>query len=381
MKKNKCWPTLYKMGSTGAIQQWEISITPRLESWRYTITHGQINGKLQDTYTDVVEGKNIGKANETSVYEQCEADAQSLWNKQKDRKGYSEEIPDEKPLRPMLAKSYDKDGKHIKYPCYLQSKMDGLRCLAKRTKDGVELISRQGKIFNSLPHIEEQLMWLKEGQILDGELYIHGEEFQDIISAIKRDKPSEKSKDIEYHVYDVINDKEYHERLGFLTEHLLYADSVGVNKIYGIEITHIKVVNTYLIQNEKDVWKYHKDITAEGFEGVMLRNVNGPYKINGRSSDLQKVKKFIDMEFEIVGAEENRGKQKGQCTLNCVTKSGKEFGVKPKGSDEQRKQYWIDWKAGKLEGEMLTVRFFSWTTSDDPVPRFPVGLIVRNYEE
>jgi hypothetical protein len=69
-----------------------------------------------------------------------------------------------------------------------------------------------------------------------------------------------------------------------------------------------------------------------------------------------------------------------QCTFTCVTEDGTEFGVKPKGTEAQREQYWIDFQAGKLTGKMLTVKFFEWTTSENPVPRFPVGVCVRDYE-
>jgi hypothetical protein len=50
------------------------------------------------------------------------------------------------------------------------------------------------------------------------------------------------------------------------------------------------------------------------------------------------------------------------------------------GTEAQREQYWIDFQAGKLTGKMLTVKFFEWTTSENPVPRFPVGVCVRDYE-
>jgi len=70
----------------------------------------------------------------------------------------------------------------------------------------------------------------------------------------------------------------------------------------------------------------------------------------------------------------------GQCTFTCVTEDGAEFGCKPMGTEAQREQYWTDFQAGKLTGKMLTVKFFEWTTSDKPVPRFPVGVCIRDYD-
>lgn len=370
------------MSSTGVIQEWRIDcrISANFIPY-YVIQYGQLGGTIQTTMTSIRCGKNIGKANETTPWEQCCLEAQSLWTKQRDRKGYSESIPDEKPLRPMLAKSYNKDGHHIEFPCYVQPKLDGIRCLARRTAVGVELLSRQGKKFTSIPHIEKQLMWLPKDVVLDGELYIHGEEFQDIISAVKRDKPSSASGKINYYIYDMINDWDYKKRYHWLSQRLTMPNYLGCKQRKNeVDITHLCRVETILIHNKAEIWKHHKVATSYGYEGVMLRNLKGPYKINGRSQDLQKVKKFLDMEFEIVDAEQNKGKMVNQCTLICKTKAGKRFGVKPKGTDQQREQYWEDWKAGRLIGKMLTVRFFAWTTSNEPVPRFPVGIIVRDFE-
>jgi hypothetical protein len=81
-----------------------------------------------------------------------------------------------------------------------------------------------------------------------------------------------------------------------------------------------------------------------------------------------------------VGAYENKGKMEGQCTFTCVTEDGAEFGCKPMGTEAQREQYWTDFQSGKLTGRVLTVKFFEWTTSDKPVPRFPVGVCIRDYE-
>jgi hypothetical protein len=53
----------------------------------------------------------------------------------------------------------------------------------------------------------------------------------------------------------------------------------------------------------------------------------------------------------------------------------------PEGSESQRKKYWTDWNNGKIKsGDLLTVEFFSWTTSIPKVPRFPIGKIIRDYD-
>ncbi len=377
------FPMLYKRDSKGKIRQWEIWCDDSSGIPSYIQRHGCVDGALQTTSTEIACGKNIGRSNETTPWEQCIFDAESLWKKKQNRKGYSTTMQtaadDTKSTTPMLAKSYNvpgtdlavlKDGKKITFPCCAQPKLDGIRCLASVQDDGtVVLVSRQQKVFQSLTHIQGAVEQLKlpVGTVLDGELYVHGEAFQELASIIKRDKPSERMNEIEYHIYDVISDEGYKHRYNQL---LGWVDTSDC----------LKLVEYYVATDTNDVHQLHGAMVESGYEGIMLRNYAGPYKNGGRSSDLQKVKSFQDEEFEIVGAFENKGKQAGQCTLECITKAGTKFGVKPNGSETVRSQYWTDWQAGKLKGKMLTVRFFSWTTSGNAVPRFPVGIAVRDYE-
>lgn len=372
------FPTLYKMSNTGKISEWDIMvIEPITSSPYFEITFGYQNGAKQTQKVFVSEGKNIGRANETTAAEQCLAEATSKWTKQVDRKGYSEKRLDQstkqcRNLLPMLAKSYNDQSHKLKFPCFAQPKLDGIRCLSYFEGGKVIMISRQGKQFKALSHLEKQLLPFFQNNshlILDGELYVHGESFQDIVSAIKRDKPSKVSHLIEYHVYDIADDESDYVARNYILE-------TKVKKIGG----NVKVVPSYNLYNEEHIDVSWKRSTDDGYEGIMLRNKLGFYKFDGRSSDLLKYKKFMDEEFEIVDAYENKGIQSGQCTLVCKTKDGTTFGVKPEGTDAQRKQIWEDFKAGKLTGKFLSVRFFSWTTSKNPVPRFPIGVSIRDYE-
>lgn len=128
------FPTLYKLTSSGKIMEWKVVAENYNGYASYTVSFGYENGAIQNTETIVKNGKNIGHSNETTVWEQCILEARSQWNKQKDRQGYSLTRPTEKPLRPMLAKSFNKagsdlfdlkDGKHIKFPAFWQPKLDG----------------------------------------------------------------------------------------------------------------------------------------------------------------------------------------------------------------------------------------------------------------
>ncbi len=380
--------TLYKIDTTGKIRQWSIKCGVENGVPYYEVEHGVKDGALVSSRTEVPVGKSPGRANETTPEEQCALEAESLWKKHKNRKGYTDLVSVGMKWSPMLAKSYNKpgtdlfdlkDGRHINYPCYFQPKLDGIRCIARRLLlAGLpvgEMVSRQNKVFSSLPHIARSIRgmtFLTPTMRLDGELYVHGEEFQNLTSAIKRDEPSTDSAKVQYHVYDVIDsanpDWKYKDRKKWLRANIKPG------------FRNIRPVHTGNINTTRDVERELKAQIGRGYEGIMLRNIDGLYKVGGRSADLQKVKLFIDEEFVIVGATENKGKMKNQCTFLCKTKDGYIFGVKPEGDEALRRKYWDDWKKGGLDGKLLTVRFFAWTTSEKPVPRFPVGVTIRDYE-
>ena len=363
----KDWPLLFKMDAKKRIREWRITASQSNIHPFYTVEHGLKDGQKISSSTEVKEGKNIGKANETSSWEQCISESQSLWNKQRDRKGYTETVPCSPPNFPMLAQSYDRHSKKIVYPAYISVKYDGLRCLGSSKG----LVSRQGKQFKSIPHIESAVKSIVKdtGITLDGELYVHSESFQEICSAIKRDTPSDKSSLIQYHVYDMISDEDYEVRLQKLKKMLI-----------GYRGT-IELVDSTEIQGPQEIEKYWEKFTKEGYEGAMIRNKKGGYEINKRSYNLQKFKKFIDMEFIVINASQNKGKLRNTCSFTLKTKEGNEFSAMPEGSQEHREQLWQDWKDGTIkEGDKATIKFFSWSTSKNKVPRFPILRNFRNYE-
>jgi DNA ligase-1 len=136
----------------------------------------------------------------------------------------------------------------------------------------------------------------------------------------------------------------------------------------------VKNVPTYVANNREQIDHLYKTFVEFGFEGAMIRNQNSLYKPDKRSDDLLKFKKFFDEDFKIVCHEEDKN---GHAVFFCVTKDGTPFKVKPTGSDEERREYLEN--AERYYGQMMTVKFFEWTSSANPVPRFPVGII-RDYE-
>lgn len=312
-----------------------------------------------------VQGKNIGRANETTPRDQAILEITSNMNKKRD-KGYHEEGEeiDSLPL-PMLAHDYNKRAHDIDWtrPVYVQPKLDGTRMLF----DGKKGWSRQGKLY--LDEVISHLKWeIPEGFILDGELMLDQNEFtfQETISAIKKFRP-ETSPKLQFHVYDICNHKmPFKSRMDRLQYLLTHSDCPK----------NIIPVLTEEVEEIAQVKKAHRRFTEAGYEGVMIRNADGFYKFGNRSADLQKYKHFQDDEYEIIRVVDGVGKEEGCAIFFCRVGVNQEVKVRPRGTLAYRQELWANKE--DLIGKKLTVRFQELT--DDGIPRFPVGIAIRDYE-
>ena len=120
----------------------------------------------------------------------------------------------------------------------------------------------------------------------------------------------------------------------------------------------------------------------DGHEGGVIRNNNSPYEVGvnkeKRSYQTLKIKPRFDSEFKIIGGRSAEGSDSRTVVFRCVTAAGGEFDVRPRGSREQRRE-WLE-NLDSLIGQQLTVQFFGFTDGDLGIPRFPVGIAIRNYE-
>ena len=387
IKEAKDFPKLYALASTGKVKEWGVKVVPKGKTGAATIqiTHGYVDGKKQTTKRNIAKGKNIGRSNETTPWDQACAEAQSLWNKKHDKK-YQETIPTEDTpndlLLPMLAHDFKKRGKNIIWPAFVQPKLNGIRCLATVTSDGVEFTSRKGKPFHVLQHLTEPIReQFHEGDVLDGELFTPDLTFQEITRAVKREKAAHETTDkIQYWLYDMaIPELSFLERNRRLCRKFITKPTFDLKPAEGVgQVSRgpLVCVDTLLCREVETLDKWHQLFVQQSFEGTIIRNIASYYKFDFRSTDLQKYKDFIDAEFTIVGGHEGTGKDAGTVIFECETAGKSVFSVRPRGSQEKRKEWWNS--LDKIVGKNLTVRFQSY--SDDQIPIFPVGLAIRDYE-
>lgn len=281
---------------------------------------GVVGGKTTESITLVKTG-----------YEKALMRAQTMWNNE-NIKGTE--------ILPMLANKWEDRKNYITEPFYVQPKLDGVRLLVSNQG----CFSRTGKPVKGVEHLAKGL---KDGEWLDGECYASGKTFEEITSMFKTNP-----KELEFHVFD-------------------YFD-LGRPDLPFAERQKRATVQTVLVHSKKDISKWHDTFVRQGHEGIMIREAVSIYEVGKRSNYLLKYKEFQTEEYEIVGVKEGTGREKGAAIWEC--EGG--FCAKPEGTLEYRRQLFED--KDKYIGKMLTVRFQNLTAQG--VPRFPVGVAVRDYE-
>lgn len=399
--RKKHWEELYKKDTKNKIREWEISVEEKDGKGYITVRHGLRDGKHIVSTKEISKGKNIGKKNETTPFEQAVAQAQSQYNKQLD-KGYKvyknlivtnvenqskenstkKNEPTELFIRPMLAHDYTKRGKDTKFPCYIQPKLDGVRALVYKENGTIVVKSRQGKEYNNAEHIKKELASKRvfeiygDDLILDGELYCDPDQlpFEELVGLCRRKTlkkgDQEKLKYIFLNLYDLF----YQRKLT-----MDYCDRrKTIEKLEGFDT--IKLVETKVMEDPNKLYENHARYLEQGYEGAILRNIKGVYKVNGRSVDLQKYKEFKDAEFKIIGFFEGTGNDAGTVVFECeYTKTDgvkSKFKCRPRGSKKVRSEMFENGESYK--GKQLTVRYQDLTNVG--CPRFPVGIVIRDYE-
>mgnify|MGYP001344260092 CR=1 FL=1 len=374
--------TLYGRSTNGKLKEWNISVLKMADGTCYIETeHGYEDGKKQLDQRYIEEGKNIGRANETSPYEQALSEAKSAHSRKKDS-GYIEDknkIPSASDgmFLPMLAHRYDKHSSKINFPCWVQPKLDGVRMIAKKEDGNILMWSRKGKEMVIPDKIAAQLeLMLSEGQCVDGEIYVHDWTFQRIISAVKKKRADTEL--LEYHIYDSPHptlsfEERIPKRTMCTTNFPEYCRDWNGKSF---QLKNIKFVETVDIEDQDEFDFYESRFISDGYEGMMVRNQNSLYKYKHRSYDLQKVKRFVDNEFKIIGGKDGTGRETGLVIFKCVTNDGSEFDVRPMGTHEDRAEIYKN--LSSYIGKDLTVKYQELT--DDGIPRFPVGISVRDYE-
>lgn len=270
--------------------------------------------------------------------------------------------------KPMLATSATLE--ELPYPCHVQYKYDGIRCIVQRG----QLFTRSMKL---VPNIQ---VWVALDPVLsltaktpalafDGELVLYGVDgrplgFNEVQSAIMSDDAPVPG--LHYVVFDVITDldKPYRARLADLDKYVY--DVIAMDNV--IDAGGVEAFDP---ETAASVVKWAFD---DGFEGVIARKIDGAYKC-GRSTLqeglLLKVKVFADAEAEVIGFEplvNKAGETVDTLGALLVHNGSVTFSVGTGFNAGDRLNIWKDRQ--NYLGKLITYTYQPHGTKDKP--RFPV---------
>ena len=371
----KTFNPLYKRDSKGKVRVWYME----QDGDKYRTFDGIQDGTVKSSAWRTAKPTNVGRSNERDGVAQATFEIEAAYTKQL-KGAYYEDVADiDKGCRyvePMLADKYK-----AFEPGYAQPKLDGIRCVLKA--DGG--FSREGERLPGADHIVAHLhpVFAKAPNlILDGELYNHDlkDDFNELVSLIKKgNPPADRAIDIvqnvQFHAYDIIS----------MPGVPFSLRTQGLQRlIAAVQHPIIQFVPTEIVTTQDRYDALHIDWVENGYEGSMWRNSGGHYELGKRSKHLQKRKDFDDAEFEIVEIQEGEGNWAGAAkrvvcwlpnadrSIDLADKKAREentFEAGLRGKYEANAQL----LAERDQHKVVTIRYFGFTPSGIPKPRFGVA--------
>ena len=344
--------TLYKLDASQKIREWVIWQEDRNHLSTVFIRHGLLNGEKQ---FDKLEYKKP---------ELAKTEMERRISLMRNRRGYTDHVPVTRPFRPMLAQTYHPGQTRLPEHVYVQPKLNGERCLAAHNY----MMSRKGTYFRSCPHIQQVLSFLPPEIVLDGELYLHGKSLQQIHSFVSKDRETEESLQLEYHVFDIVD-----EKIPFHVRQEMVADIVNeINLKFSMPNPKVKVVVT-THATATEVPMFFDLFLKGGYEGLMIRFAESFYELNVRSFGLYKYKPKQHKWFKIVDVIPGTGRSRFHGIAKCVTDDGKHFKCALSMPDYVKQQF-LNNKSQYI-GKMLFVEFIDY--SDDGIPTHLSGKDIK----
>ena len=282
-------------------------------------------------------------------------------------------------FRPMLA-SPAKDHL-IQWPVLASAKLDGVRAIVR---GGVVLSRALKPIPNK--NVQKRFSHLEH---FDGELIVGASNDPDVLrtttSGVMR---VEGDPEVSFHVFD----------------HIAAVDEPYLSRVERLwqSSDDVWIVDQTIIQTAERLAEYEQTVLKQGYEGVMLRSPDAPYKFGrstAREGYLLKVKRFHDAEFEIVGFEEEMFNANEATTseLGRTKRSSHKANKIPKGrlgalmlkygdttfncgtgfNDAERERIWAE--RDSYLGKLAKIKYFAHGIKE--VPKLPSFLGIRDVRD
>lgn len=285
-------------------------------------------------------------------------------------------------FKPTLA--CEADLSNLKFPLFASPKLDGIRCSIV----GGKALTRTLK---EVPNRDVfSYLSLDAWTGLDGELIVGDPTDPDVYrNTVSGIMSRDGMPGFNYYVFD-----NHTAQGGWQQRFEALQEFVGPETI--------QVLEHEIILNHDDLIAYESARVDEGYEGVILRHPDAPYKF-GRSTAkegyLMKVKRFVDSEAVVIGVEEEmfNGNEATTNELGRTKRSTAKAGLVPKGrmgklhvrdltsgvefhigtgfTDADKAWWWAEDRTG------LLVKYKSFPVGVKSLPRHPVYLGLRDLRD
>ena len=260
---------------------------------------------------------------------------------------------------PVMLVSPNKEIGRIQFPCFAQTKMDGMRGVIVKRDGRVVVFSRNGNTMTKLDKHFEAMLSSVDNVVLDGELTVvdsdgklldrktgNGILNKTVVETVSDEEVSR----VVFTAWDLIDvcdfDKGIDRRTG--VERLARLRAIPANPLF-------EVVQTFEIANLEEAQELFKEQLAKGEEGIILKNNDHPWE-DKRSKQCVKMKEVIEMDLKITGFAEGTGKASGM--TGAIQVENKDGSIKTSVGtgldDATRKDIWA--RQEELIGTIITVK-------------------------
>ena len=285
----------------------------------------------------------------------------------------------------MLAHDGAKHPKKIKGDCLVEYKYDGVRVLAIVKNGTATLYSRNGKIFNNFPHIENALSKSEYNNfVFDGE--VMSDDFQALMKQVYR-KSGAKTDDAYLALFDLLPLKEFNNGKSKLNSIERKEELNKLSKTFDnvIKLVDYEIINFDNEDGQNKFSAMNKEALDKGFEGLMIKPNDNYYECK-RSHAWLKIKPFIEVTLKVVDIQEGSGKHAGKLGAFQVEgeDDGKFFSLSVGSglTDDDREKFWS--AKDRLIGRMVEIRADAITQSIEGEHfslRFPRFKNFRGFKE
>jgi DNA ligase-1 len=289
----------------------------------------------------------------------------------------------------MLAHDGANHEKKVAGKKLLEPKLDGVRVLTVIDAGAktVTMYTRNGKVLENFSHITDSILahieLFERSTVLDGEMI--SSSFQALMKQVHR-KENVQANDAVLMLFDVLPLSEFQKGKSVLGQRrrskFLQGMKPVFDKIGGIGIIPQIEVDLNEYAGELQFKEYNKQAIADGYEGIMIKDIDAVYECK-RSVSWLKQKPFIEVSLTIVGIEPGTGKNEGK--MGAAICEGEDNGkfirvnVGSGWTDDQRAEI-----NDEVIGQVLEVRADAITRSQDSEDvyslRFPRALRFRGFK-